>query len=100
MAAFEMPFSEGVVQPIDAFTTLFGPIGSQLGPVDIDLGQIQRPEIEQEVLSDVGTCGAPRRRSRRGKQQRSPRSRICEQVADVKTKLARPAMWRRGRSHG
>jgi len=57
MATFKMPLSGDVVQSINPFTAFFSPIGSQLGVININLGQSSDPEVEQEVLSDVGTYG-------------------------------------------
>jgi hypothetical protein len=57
MATFKMPLSGDVVQSINPFTAFFSPIGSQLGVVNINLGQSSDPDVEQEVLSDVGTYG-------------------------------------------
>jgi len=36
---------------------LFRPIGNQLGVININLGQSSDPDVEQEVLSNVGTYG-------------------------------------------
>jgi hypothetical protein len=57
MATFKMPLSGDVVQSINPWTALFSPIGSQLGVININLGQSTDPDVEQEVLSDVGTYG-------------------------------------------
>jgi hypothetical protein len=57
MPTFKMPLSGDVVQSINPFTAFFSPIGSQLGVVNINLGQSSDPDVEQEVLSDVGTYG-------------------------------------------
>jgi hypothetical protein len=57
MATFRMPLSGDVVQSISPWTAFFSPIGSQLGVININLGQSSAPEVEQEVLSDVGTYG-------------------------------------------
>jgi hypothetical protein len=57
MATFKMPLSGDVVQSISPFTAFFSPIGSQLGVININLGQSSDPGVEQEVLSDVGTYG-------------------------------------------
>ncbi len=57
MATFKMPLSGDVVQSINPFTAFFSPIGSQLGVININLGQSAAPDVEQEVLSDVGTYG-------------------------------------------
>jgi hypothetical protein len=57
MATFKMPLSGDVVQSISPWTAFFSPIGSQFGVININLGQSSAPEVEQEVLSDVGTYG-------------------------------------------
>jgi hypothetical protein len=57
MATFKMPLSGDVVQSINPFTAFFSPIGSQLGVININLGQSSDPGVEQEMLSDVGTYG-------------------------------------------
>jgi hypothetical protein len=57
MATFKMPLSGDVVQSISPWTAFFSPIGSQLGVININLGQSSAPDVEQEVLSDVGTYG-------------------------------------------
>jgi hypothetical protein len=46
MPTFKMPLSGDVVQSISPWTSLFSPIGNQLGVINI-----------KEVLSDVGTYG-------------------------------------------
>ena len=57
MATFKMPLSGDVVQSISPWTALFSPLGNQLGVININLGQSSDPDVEQEVLSDVGTYG-------------------------------------------
>jgi hypothetical protein len=57
MVTFKMPLSGDVVQSINPWTALFSPIGSQLGVININLGRSSDPDVEQEVLSDVGTYG-------------------------------------------
>ena len=57
MATFKMPLSGDVVQSISPWTAFFSPIGSQLGVININLGQSSDPDVEQEVLSDVGSYG-------------------------------------------
>jgi hypothetical protein len=56
MATFKMPLSE-TWSSINPGTALFNPIGSQLGVINIKHGQSSDPDVEQEVLSDVGTDG-------------------------------------------
>jgi hypothetical protein len=57
MATFKMPLSGDVVQSINPWTALFSPIGSQMGLININMGQSSDPDVEQEVLSDVGSYG-------------------------------------------
>src|ERR1700732_210324 len=110
MAMFKMPLSGDVVQSINPFTAFFSPIGSQLGVININLGQSADPEVEQEVLSDVGTYG--RQIGRIGDallvllshfhpqtpwtQQEAAAidalKEMLNKVADVKQKHARPAL--------
>jgi hypothetical protein len=54
---FKLPLSGDVVQNISPFTAFMSPIGSQFGLINITLGQSSAPEVESEVLSDVGTYG-------------------------------------------
>ena len=57
MPAFRLPLSGNVTQSINPWTMLFNPVGSQVGLVNIDLGQSSQPEVEQEVLNDVASYG-------------------------------------------
>ncbi len=57
MPAFRLPLSGNVTQSINPWTMLFNPVGSQVGLVNIELGQSSQPEVEQEVLSDVASYG-------------------------------------------
>ena len=57
MPVFKLPLSGDVVQNISPFTAFMSPIGSQFGLINITLGQSSAPEVESEVLSDVGTYG-------------------------------------------
>ena len=57
MPAFRLPLSGNVTQSINPWTMLFNPVGSQVGLVNIDLGQSSQPEVEQEVLTDVASYG-------------------------------------------
>jgi hypothetical protein len=57
MATFKLPLSGDVVQSINPWTAFFSPIGSQLGVININLGQSSAPDVEQEMLSDVGSYG-------------------------------------------
>jgi hypothetical protein len=57
MPSFRLPLSGNVTQSINPWTMLFNPVGSQVGLVNIELGQSTRPEVEQEVLTDVASYG-------------------------------------------
>lgn len=54
---FSMPLSGDVTQAINPWTWTFGSATSQLGLVNINLGHSRDPEIEQEVLDEVGSYG-------------------------------------------
>jgi hypothetical protein len=54
MATFEMPLSGVSIMSISPRTAFFSSLGSQLGVVNINLGQSSDPDVEQEVPSDVG----------------------------------------------
>jgi hypothetical protein len=57
MPSFRLPLSGNVTQSINPWTMLFNPVGSQVGLVNIELGQSTQPEVEQEVLTDVASYG-------------------------------------------
>ena len=57
MPVFRLPLSGNVTQSINPWTMLFNPVGSQVGLVNIELGQSTQPQIEEEVLSDVASYG-------------------------------------------
>jgi hypothetical protein len=57
MPTFKLPLSGDVVQSISPWTAFMSPIGSQLGLINISLGQSGEPTVEEEVLSDVASYG-------------------------------------------
>ena len=57
MPVFRLPLSGNVTQSINPWNWLFNPVGSQIGLVNIDLGQSSNPAVEEEVLSDVASYG-------------------------------------------
>lgn len=57
MPVFRLPLSGNVTQTINPWTWLFNPVGSQVGLVNIELGQSSNPAIEEEVLSDIASYG-------------------------------------------
>lgn len=57
MPIFKLPLSGDVAQTINPWTAVFNPLGSQFGLININLGRSSAPEVEQEVLTDVGSYG-------------------------------------------
>jgi hypothetical protein len=55
--SFQMPLSGDVTQAINPWSWTFGSATSQLGLVNINLGRSGNPELEQEVLDEVGSYG-------------------------------------------
>ena len=55
MGVFKLPLSGDVIQPISPITSFFP--GAQFGLVNIAVGQSSKPEVERDVLSDVGSYG-------------------------------------------
>jgi ornithine carbamoyltransferase len=54
MATFKMPLSGVSFSRSVRERRSFSSLGSQLGVININLGQSSDPDVEQEVLSDVG----------------------------------------------
>ncbi|QDP22476.1 hypothetical protein [Bradyrhizobium cosmicum] len=57
MPVFKLPLSGDVVQSINPITSFFSPTGGQFGLVNITVGQSSAPEVEKDLLSDVGSYG-------------------------------------------
>jgi hypothetical protein len=57
MPMFRLPLSGNVTQSINPWTWFFNPVGSQIGLVNIELGQSSNPAVEEEVLTDVASYG-------------------------------------------
>ncbi|MBV8210854.1 MAG: hypothetical protein JO133_12415 [Burkholderiaceae bacterium] len=57
MSTFRLPLSGNVTQSINPWTMLFNPVGSQVGLVNIDMGESSQPAVEQEVLTSVASYG-------------------------------------------
>jgi hypothetical protein len=57
MPVFRLPLSGNVTQTINPWTWTFNPVGSQVGLVNIELGQSSDPAAEEEILSDVASYG-------------------------------------------
>ena len=57
MSDFKLPLSGNVTQAINPWNVLFDPVGSQVGLVNINLGNSSNPDVEAEVLSKVASYG-------------------------------------------
>ena len=57
MPTFKLPLSGDVVQTISPWTAFMSPIGSQLGLINVTIGQSSEPAVEADVLSDVASYG-------------------------------------------
>jgi hypothetical protein len=57
LPVFRLPLSGNVTQSINPWTWFFNPVGSQVGLVNIELGQSSNPAVEEEVLTDVASYG-------------------------------------------
>jgi hypothetical protein len=57
MPVFRLPLSGNVTQTINPWTWFFNPVGSQVGLINIELGQSSNPAVEEEVLSDIASYG-------------------------------------------
>src|ERR1700722_17660768 len=57
MPVFRLPLSGNVTQTIHPWTWTFNPVGSQVGLVNIELGQSSEPAIEEEVVTDIASYG-------------------------------------------
>lgn len=57
MANFLLPLSGNVSQAINPWTWFTKVLGGQFGIININLGKSTDPELEQEILDDVGSYG-------------------------------------------
>ena len=57
MPTFKLPLSGDVVQSISPWAAFMSPIGSQLGLINVTVGQSSEPAVEAEALSDVASYG-------------------------------------------
>ena len=55
--AVQLPLSGDVTQAINPWSWTFGAASSQAGLVNSNLGRSSDPELEQEVLDEVGSYG-------------------------------------------
>jgi hypothetical protein len=52
-----LPLSGDVSQTINPWTWFLKAVGSQFGLININLGKSSDPELEQQILEEVGTYG-------------------------------------------
>ena len=52
-----MPLSGNVDQVIDPWTLMLRMVGNQFGLININLGKSSDPDLEKEIIQDVGTYG-------------------------------------------
>ncbi len=57
MPNLNLPLSGAVTQTINPWTWLVNTVGGQFGLVNINLGKSSDPELEKEILDEVGTYG-------------------------------------------
>ncbi|WP_026363087.1 hypothetical protein [Methylopila sp. M107] len=57
MAQYQMPFSGDVSQASKIFTSAFSAVGSQFGFINIHTSRSSAPEVEEQVLQEVGSYG-------------------------------------------
>jgi len=57
MATLKLPLSGDVSQLISPWTSWFSSFGSQVGVVNINLGQSSAPDVERDILEKVGSYG-------------------------------------------
>ncbi len=57
MPVFKLPLSGDVNQTIAPWTAFFSPFGNQYGLINISLGRSSAPEVEGEILNEVGSYG-------------------------------------------
>jgi hypothetical protein len=57
MAELKLPLSGNVSQLISPWTAWFSALGSQIGLVNIHLGESSAPEVERDILNEVGSYG-------------------------------------------
>ena len=57
MAILKFPLSGDVSQLISPWTSWFSSFGSQIGLVNVHLGKSSAPDVEREILNEVGSYG-------------------------------------------
>jgi hypothetical protein len=57
MPTFRLPLSGDVTQTINPWNWFVNLFGNQVGLINIDLGKSSDPQLEEQILSDVGSYG-------------------------------------------
>jgi hypothetical protein len=57
MPTFRLPFAGDLMQTINPWTWFQKTVGSQFGLINIDLGRSADPQLEAQILDDVGSYG-------------------------------------------
>lgn len=57
MPNFHLPLSGDVSQTINPWNWFMKTVGGQFGLININLGKSADPELEEQILNDVGTYG-------------------------------------------
>ena len=57
MPTFRLPLSGDVTQTINPWNWFVNLFGNQFGLINIDLGKSSDPQLEEQILSDVGSYG-------------------------------------------
>ena len=57
MPNFKLPLSGDVTQTINPWTWFIKSVGGQFGLININLGKSSDPELEDQILQDVGSYG-------------------------------------------
>lgn len=57
MSSFNLPLSGNVTQSINPWTSVLSAIGNQFSFISVNLGRSSAPEVEQDVLNEVGSYG-------------------------------------------
>lgn len=57
MPFLQLPLSGDVTQTINPWTWFINAMGNQFGVININLGKSSDPELEQKILTEVGTYG-------------------------------------------
>lgn len=57
MAIFKLPLSGDVPFTVSPWTNLFGSVGNRFSFLNVEVGHSSAPEVEQQVLDNVGSYG-------------------------------------------